>query len=60
MFKLLAGHLAFVAKPLAEPILIYGQLNPWEQTQAEFGWNIMIPIQQNAFENVIFKTSATS
>ena len=51
------------AKPLSEPMLEYYQLDPWKQTsvksQSKFIYfHSRNFIQENAFENVIWKMAA--
>ena len=46
------------AKPLSEPLLEYGWLDPWEQTSVKSQSMFYIFIQENAFENVVRKLSA--
>ena len=44
------------AKPLAEPMLTYCQLDPWEQISVN--WKSNIFIHENAFENVVCEMAA--
>ena len=46
------------AKPWSEPMLIYCKLDPWEQIQWNLNRNSYIFIQENAFENVVWKMAA--
>ena len=48
------------AKPLFEPMFAYCQLDPQEQTSLTFNQHCNISIQDNAFENVVSKTSVIS
>ena len=50
----MAWHL-FGAKPLPEPMLIYCELDRWEQTSVKFESKFM---EENAYENVLCKMSA--
>ena len=43
------------AKPLFEPMLEYFQLDPGEQISMKFSSNTTIFIQENAFENAVWK-----
>ena len=43
----------FGAKPFPEPMLVYCQLDSWEQVSVEFERNLIIFIPENAFENVV-------
>ena len=42
----------FGAKPLPDPMLIYCQLDPWQQAS---NWNATFFIQENIFENCVFE-----
>ena len=53
----MAWHL-FSTKSLSEPILTYCQLNPFEQVKWNFSQNTTIFIEENGFENIIYKMSA--
>ena len=46
------------AKPLSERMLEYCNLNPWEQTSVKYFRNLYTVIQENAFENVVWKMAA--
>ena len=46
------------AKPLSEPMLAYCQLDPLEQTSAKSESKFIFFIQENAFENVVWKMTA--
>ena len=46
------------AKPLSEPLLGYSQLDPKDKIQWNISRNLKIFIQENAFENVIWKMAA--
>ena len=43
----------FGAKPLPEPMLVYGQLDSWEHISMTVDRNSIIIIQENAIENVV-------
>ena len=48
----------FDAKPLPEPMLPYCQLDFWEQITYNLHQNSIIFIQENVFENVVWKMAA--
>ena len=48
----------FGAKPLLEPMLVYYQLNSWEQISVKFESEFYHFIQEIAFENVVWKMAS--
>ena len=52
------GCRLFGTKPISEPIMTYCQLDPRKIVEWNIIWNSKVFIQENAFENVVWKMAA--